>query len=111
MRTKTRWITGSFSSVMYPGGGDSVIGKAALSGTETASSSRLGRIGGSRGIWKTERDGIVQAGVEREDFSGFRGSRQIRMFRKIHPTPKKDSYLLPRFFTAVCLREISLTDQ
>lgn len=45
-------LTGSFSSVMYPGGGDSaVIGKLTLSGIdELAISSRLGRVGGSSGI-------------------------------------------------------------
>ena len=47
-------LTGSFSSVMYPGGGVSVIGKVALSGrpsgTADANSSRLGSSGCSIGI-------------------------------------------------------------
>ena len=78
---------------MYPGGGDSVIGKAALSGTETASSSRLGRIGGSRGIWKTERDGIVQAGVEmRQIFPDFAAQDKLEC-------PEKYSRLLKRTHT------------
>ena len=44
-------LTGSFSSVIYPGGGVSVIGKVALSGIPVANaSSRLGRSGRSVGI-------------------------------------------------------------
>ena len=43
-------LIGSFSSVMYPGGGVSVIGKVALSGTADANSSRLGSSGCSMGI-------------------------------------------------------------
>ena len=42
-------LTGSFSSVIYPGGGVSVIGNVALSGSAKASS-RLGRSGRSVGI-------------------------------------------------------------
>ena len=51
-------LTGSFSSVMYPGGGVSVIGKVALSGrpsgTADANSSRLGSSGCSIGICNRE---------------------------------------------------------
>ena len=51
-------LTGSFSSVMYPGGGVSVIGKVALSGrpsgTADANSSRLGSSGCSIGICNEE---------------------------------------------------------
>jgi len=56
MITKTEYLpadedglTGSFSSVIYPGGGVSVIGNVALSGSAKASS-RLGRSGRSVGI-------------------------------------------------------------
>lgn len=47
-------LIGSFSSVMYPGGGVSVIGKVALSGTADANSSRLGSSGCSIGIYNRE---------------------------------------------------------
>ena len=47
-------LTGSFSSVIYPGGGVSVIGNVALSGSAKASS-RLGRSGRSVGICNLQK--------------------------------------------------------
>ena len=64
-------LIGSFSSVMYPGGGVSVIGKVALSGTADANSSRLGSSGCSIGICNREHKELrikyVSFRVSKED--------------------------------------------